>query len=91
MKKPSGDSAGLTAPELDLHALTVEEAIPRLNAFLHEAYAAGWHQAVIIHGKGTGVLRLEVRRYLGRHSLVFHYGEADRFHGGAGATRVIFK
>ena len=90
MKKRSGDSQGLSAPEIDLHALTVEQAIPRLERFLGDAYAAGCHQAVVIHGKGTGILRLEVRRYLARHSLVFRYGEADKFHGGAGATQVIF-
>jgi len=90
MKKAPGDSAGLTAPELDLHALTVEEAIPRLEKFLHDAYSAGFHQAVVVHGKGTGILRLEVRRYLARHALVYHYTEADKFHGGAGATQVIF-
>lgn len=84
------DTFGQT-PKIDLHALTVEEATSRLAGFLQDAYGAGSPQAYIIHGKGTGVLRTEVRRYLTRHPLVFHYGEADRFHGGAGATQVIFK
>jgi DNA-nicking Smr family endonuclease len=91
MKKPAPCGTNPTGPELDLHALTVEEAIPRLENFLRDACGAGWHQAMIIHGKGTGVLRLEVRRYLSRSSLIYHYGEADRFHGGAGATQVIFR
>ncbi len=91
MRKPAGDASDLAAPELDLHARTVEEAIPRLETFLHDAYAAGWHTVMIVHGKGTGTLRLEVRRYLSRHPLVFRYAEADRFHGGAGATQVIFR
>lgn len=86
MKKPLGP-----VPEIDLHALIVAEAIPRLAEFLQGAYSAGSPQALIVHGKGTGVLRLEVRRYLAHHPLVFHYGEADRFHGGAGATQVIFR
>jgi DNA mismatch repair protein MutS2 len=91
MKKPADGSPLFRAPELDLHALTVDEALPRLESFLREARGAGWNQALVIHGKGTGVLREEVRRYLDRHTLVYHFGEADRFHGGAGATRVIFK
>jgi DNA mismatch repair protein MutS2 len=91
VKKLSAGRSALEAPELDLHALTVEEAIPRLERFLCEAHNAGWNQAMVIHGKGTGILRQEVRRYLARHSLVYHYGEADRFHGGAGATQVIFR
>ena len=90
MKKPTGGLAE-QASELDLHALTVEEAIPRLEKFLHDAYAAGWPAVLVVHGKGTGTLRLEVRRYLTRHPLVFRAGEADKFHGGAGATRVIFR
>lgn len=91
MKKPGPGGSSPASPELDLHALTVEEAIPRLENFLRGAAGAGCHQAMIIHGKGTGVLRLEVRRYLSRSSLIYHYGEADRFHGGAGATQVIFR
>lgn len=86
MKKFTGP-----VPELDLHALTAEEAISRLDEFLKDSYGAGSPQALIIHGKGTGILRTEVRRYLAHHSLVFRYGEADRFHGGAGATQVIFR
>ncbi len=91
MKKPAPDTSSLVAPEIDLHALTVDEALPKLEKFLREAHSAGWHQAMVIHGKGTGILRQEVRRHLGRHSLIYHYGEADRFHGGSGATQVIFK
>jgi len=78
-------------PKLDLHALAAAEAITRLSEFLQNAYNTGSPQALVVHGKGTGVLRTEVRRYLARHPLVFHYGEADRFHGGAGATQVIFR
>ena len=80
-----------TVPEIDLHALTVEEAISKLAGFIQDVYSAGASQALVVHGKGTGVLRTEVRRYLSRHSLVYHYGEADRFHGGPGATQVIFR
>jgi DNA-nicking Smr family endonuclease len=74
--------------ELDLHARTVEEAIPLVEEFLHDAYARGWHRVRIIHGKGTGTLRLEVDRYLSHSSLVARHSPADRFHGGSGATDV---
>ena len=76
------------AAELDLHARTVEEAIPLVEEFLHDAYARGWQRVRIVHGKGTGTLRLEVDRYLSRNSLVARYRPADRFHGGSGATEV---
>lgn len=76
------------AAELDLHARTVEEAIPLVEEFLTDAYSRGWRRVRIVHGKGTGTLRLEVDRYLSRSSLVSRYGPADRFHGGSGATEV---
>jgi DNA-nicking Smr family endonuclease len=80
--------ADYPAAELDLHARTVEEAIPLVEEFLHGAYAQGWQRVRIIHGKGTGTLRLEVDRYLSHSSLVARHTQADRFHGGSGATEV---
>jgi DNA mismatch repair protein MutS2 len=74
--------------ELDLHALTVDEAIPRLEDFLHTAFVSGRHTVRVIHGKGTGTLRIEVRRFLSRHPLVKSFTTADRYHGGEGATQV---
>ena len=77
--------------ELDLHRLTVEEALPRLDEYLYAAYQAGLYQVRIVHGKGTGVLRLEIGRYLTNHSLVRSHAPADRYHGGIGATQVELK
>jgi DNA-nicking Smr family endonuclease len=74
--------------ELDLHRLTVDEAIPRIDEFLHNTYRAGIYHVLIIHGKGSGVLRQEVGRYLSHHPLVKSYGPADRYHGNIGATEV---
>jgi DNA-nicking Smr family endonuclease len=74
--------------ELDLHRLTVDEAIPKIDEFLHDTYRAGIYHVRIIHGKGTGVLRQEVGRYLASHPLVKSFGPADRYHGNIGATEV---
>jgi DNA mismatch repair protein MutS2 len=74
--------------EIDLHRLTVDEAIPQLDDFLHEAFQAGLYRVWVIHGKGSGILRLEVGRYLSNHPLVSLHGPADRHHGGPGATQV---
>ena len=74
--------------ELDLHRLTVEEAIPRIDDFLNDIYCSGLHFARIINGKGSGVLRQEVSRYLAGHPLVKSYHPADRYGGGIGATEV---
>jgi DNA-nicking Smr family endonuclease len=75
-------------PEIDLHRLTVDEALPKIDDFLHDMYCAGLHYVLIVHGKGTGVLKQEVSRYLATHPLVKSYHQADRWSGGYGATEV---
>jgi len=74
--------------EVDLHSLTVDEAIPKLEEFLYRAYQAGHFRVWVVHGKGTGILRQEMRRYLSKHALVRAYRPADSQRGGAGATQV---
>ncbi|MDD2471444.1 MAG: Smr/MutS family protein [Dehalococcoidales bacterium] len=82
MKKPEIDS------QLDLHGNLVEEALPKVDDFLYSAYKSGHDRVWIIHGKGTGVLKLEVSRFLARHCLVRSFYTADKYHGGDGATQV---
>ena len=92
-QKTGGKSSGgpgfpEAVPSLDLHALTVIEALPRVDEFLHSSFQAGYFRVRIIHGKGTGVLKIEVARYLATHPLVLRYQSADYYHGGTGATDV---
>jgi DNA mismatch repair protein MutS2 len=74
--------------ELDLHRMTVEEAIPALESFLYQSFQSGRTRVYVVHGKGTGTLRREVARYLADHPLVKSFGPADRHQGGIGATEV---
>jgi len=74
--------------EVDLHGLTVDEAIPRLDDFLYQAYRHGRRRVWVVHGKGLGVLRIEIRRHLTKHTLVSSYAPADSERGGTGATQV---
>ena len=74
--------------ELDLHRLTVDEALPKLDEFLHATYQAGLYRVWVVHGKGTGVLRREVGGYLTNHPLVSSHAPADCKHGGIGTTQV---
>ena len=76
--------------ELRLRYSTVDEALPKLNNFLHDTYLAGFKQVKIIHGKGSGTLRLNVRRELGRHSLVKSFRSGENWEGGEGVTIVEF-
>ncbi|MDD5289116.1 MAG: Smr/MutS family protein [Dehalococcoidales bacterium] len=74
--------------EIDLHRLTVDEAVPKLDDFLYKAFQAGRFRVWVVHGKGSGVLRQEMRRYLSKHPLVRSQRPADSQHGGEGATQV---
>jgi len=76
--------------ELRLRHLTVDEALPRLDCFLHDTYLAGLTQVRIIHGKGTGMLRETVRRVLGKHPLVKGFRAGETWEGGEGVTIAEF-
>ena len=74
--------------KLDLHGLTVDEAMTLVDTFLYQSYKAGLRRVWVIHGRGTGVLRQAVRRYLTNHPLVITCSTADGSRGGIGATQV---
>lgn len=76
--------------ELDLHAMTVDEAIPLVQEYLNDAFMAGLKEVRIVHGKGTGILRQAVTRELGKHPLVKSFRGGGRFEGSTGATVVEF-
>ncbi len=74
--------------EVDLHRLTVEEAMPKLDKYLYDAFQAGFYEVSVIHGKGTGTLRQAVRRELSKHPLVHSYRPGGRGEGGAGGGTI---
>jgi DNA mismatch repair protein MutS2 len=76
--------------ELRLRQLTVDEALPLLDRFLHDRFRAGLRQVRIIHGKGTGVIRDTVQRELKRHPLVKSFRPGDSREGGHGVTIAYF-
>jgi DNA mismatch repair protein MutS2 len=84
----SNSKTELFGEEIDLHRLTVDEAVLKLDEFLYKAFQAGHFRVWVVHGKGSGILRQEMRRYLSKHPLVMSQRPADPQHGGAGATQV---
>ena len=54
----------MVKPEIDLRGLASDEAIPVLEQFLDRAHMANLNIVTVIHGKGTGVLRSSVQKYL---------------------------
>ena len=74
--------------EVRLRHLTVDEALPKLDQYLHDAFVAGSYQVRVIHGKGTGTLRQIIRRELARHPLVKSFRPGEYGEGGEGVTIV---
>ncbi|MBI4552915.1 MAG: endonuclease MutS2 [Candidatus Latescibacteria bacterium] len=75
-------------PELDLRGYTADEAIEAVDRYLYDASMAGLSSVWIIHGKGSGVLRQEIGKFLKAHDLVKSYRLAEWNEGGSGVTVV---
>ncbi|MDR0987409.1 MAG: endonuclease MutS2 [Ruminococcus sp.] len=79
---PIMNFARTASTELDIHGLTVLEALMELDIFLDQAVLCGLHTVTIIHGRGTGTLRNGVRDHLRHHPQVKSfrpgmYGEGE--------------
>jgi DNA mismatch repair protein MutS2 len=72
--------------ELDLRGQSVEDALAVLEGYLDKAYLSGMPYVRIIHGKGTGKLRQEVRIALKGHPQVDSFEEGHPSEGGDGVT-----
>jgi DNA mismatch repair protein MutS2 len=79
---------GMVTPsmELDLRGQRAEDALLMLDNYLDKAYLAGMPFVRIIHGKGTGKLRQEVRAALKEHGQVASFEEGHPGEGGDGVT-----
>lgn len=74
--------------EIRLRQLTVDEALLKLDQYLHDAFMAGLYQVRVVHGKGTGTLRQAIQEKLHGHPLVKSYRAGEYGEGGAGVTIV---
>lgn len=74
--------------ELMLLGMTFDEAMPLIDEFLANAVLGGYSVLRIVHGKGTGALRMKVRSYLKKQSIVKSIETPPAFEGGDGATIV---
>lgn len=74
--------------EVHLRRLTTDEAIIKLKTYLYDAFMSGQKQIKVVHGKGTGTLRLLVIRELGKNSLVRSFRPGGPGEGREGVTVV---
>ncbi len=77
-------------PELDVRGERLSDAIDIVTHFIDDAIMLDMGEVRIIHGKGTGVLREEIQKYLRTVPGVSAKDEDIR-HGGTGVTIVSFE
>ncbi len=75
----------------DLHPFRPRDVVSVAAEYLDEAGRAGFREVRLIHGKGTGARRAEVRRLLSLRNDVADYFDAPPGRGGGGATIVLLK
>jgi len=75
--------------ELDLHAFAPADAVAVVEDYLDECRRRGVLAVRIVHGRGQGVRRAEVRRALASRGDVLDFRDAPPSSGGWGATLVV--
>ena len=78
-------------PEIDLRGARLQEALEAVMHYCDDAQMLGVRNVRIIHGKGTGVLREEIQKYLRTVPGVASVADEDIRHGGTGVTIVEFE
>ncbi len=77
--------------KLDLRGKTVDESLYEIDQRLDEAVMARLEKLEIVHGKGTGALRMAVQRHLRDHPMVAEQRLGEVYEGGWGVTVVKLK
>ena len=75
-------------PTIDIRGERLNEALDIVMHFIDDATMVGVGQVKILHGKGNGVLREEIRKYLKTMPAVKSFRDEAVQQGGAGITVV---
>jgi DNA mismatch repair protein MutS2 len=76
---------------IDVRGMRASEALEAVEDLVDDALMVGVSGVTILHGKGTGALKEEIRRYLRSVSDVATISDDHADRGGAGITLVTFK
>ena len=74
--------------ELDVRGMRADEALQAVMYFMDDAQLLGIGEVRILHGTGTGALRVAIRQYLGTRACVSTFRDEHVQFGGAGITVV---
>ncbi|TRZ65849.1 endonuclease MutS2 [bacterium] len=77
--------------KLDLRGCYPDEISSKLEKFIQDAYVNSLSEITIVHGKGSGVLRTEVKKLLGKNPHVAEFRLGNWNEGDSGATIVQIK
>lgn len=77
--------------KIDLRGKYGDEAIPELDSYLASAAELNYPEVQVIHGKGTGALRVKVHEFLDTHPLVKGYHDGGPNSDDFGCTVVVLK
>lgn len=77
--------------EIDIRSLEPEDAILAVERFLENAVMGGVESARIIHGKGRGIMRERMRRWLKEQPTVREFRLGEMGEGGTGVTIVTLQ
>jgi DNA mismatch repair protein MutS2 len=88
VSSPLPPAPAIFAEQIELRGQTLDEALPKVERFLDQAFRAGAPRLRVVHGKGTGRMRQAVRDMLARHPLVKAFDFAPPREGGEGVTVV---
>ncbi|MDE5962544.1 MAG: Smr/MutS family protein, partial [Alistipes sp.] len=75
---------------IDVRGIRASEALDTVQDFIDDALMVGVGSVTILHGKGTGALKEEIRRYLRTIPEVASAVDEHADRGGAGITIVTF-
>lgn len=75
---------------IDVRGMRASEAVEAVQSFIDDALMVGVGSVTILHGKGTGALKEEIRRYLRTVPDIAGVADEHADRGGAGITVVTF-
>jgi DNA-nicking Smr family endonuclease len=77
--------------EIDLHSFAPRDVVAVVADYLDACRARGIFEVRLVHGRGKGVQRAEVRRLLALRHDVVSFADAPPASGGWGATLVVLR
>ena len=77
--------------EVDVRGYEADDAVRAVERFLEDAAVGGRQTVRIIHGKGKGILREEMKRFLAHNQLVKEFRLGEMREGGSGVTIVTLE